>query len=119
MKNEKIGRNERCQCNSGLKYKNCCGKSKPSVLDGLPTGLRMKGGVRSNPNGKGFIAIVHVWDNIECQGAPTEWSYPEIFDTEDNAMGFYKNSIRPQLEQLMSRMKNSSKTIITKQRKLE
>lgn len=28
----KIGRNERCYCGSGVKYKNCCGKEKVSVL---------------------------------------------------------------------------------------
>jgi hypothetical protein len=61
----------------------------------------MKGGVRANPAGDGFIAIVHTWDNIECRGEPNEWRSPEVFPTEEAAMQYYKTSIRPALEQLM------------------
>ena len=30
-----------------------------------------------------FIVIVHTWDNVHCQGEPTEWRTPEIFSTEE------------------------------------
>src|SRR5438477_12238124 len=104
-----IGRNERCPCGSGRKYKHCCGAAnraapKPPPLKDLVPGVRMKGGVRANPNGLGFIAIVHIWDNIECQGEPKEWRHPEVFSTEEAAMQYYKVNIRPGLEQMMSQL---------------
>ena len=58
----------------------------------------MKGGIRSNPTGDGFIAIVHKWDNVECRGEPAEWRHPQVFATEEEAMQYYKTRIRPALE---------------------
>ena len=100
------GRNDPCPCGSGSKYKNCCGARKaPSFpLVGLRPGLRMKGGVRANPAGDGFIAIVHTWDNIEARGEPTEWRSAEVFATEEAALQYYKTAIRPGLEQLIAKM---------------
>ena len=63
----------------------------------------MKGGVRANPAGDGFIAIVHTWDNIEARGEPTEWRSPEVFATAEAAMQYYKTAIRPGLEQLIAK----------------
>lgn len=102
----KTGRNDPCPCGSGLKYKNCCGVKKlsSSPLPGFKYGLRMKGGVRSNPAGDGFVAIIHTWDNIECRGEPTEWRSPEVFPTEEAAMQYYKTFIRPELEQQVAKM---------------
>lgn len=66
--------------------------------------MRMKGGVRDNPDGNGFIAIVHMWDNVECRGEPKEWRFPEVFPTEEEAMRYYKTSIRPRLEEMMAKV---------------
>ena len=99
----KISRNALCSCGSGRKYKNCCGAKRPSALKGMRFGMRMKGGVRSNPTGDGFIAIVHTWDNIECRGEPDEWRAPEVFSTEEEAMQYYRTHIRPVLEQMIAK----------------
>ncbi len=64
----------------------------------------MKGGIRSTPTGEGYIAIVHVWDNIECRGEPEEWRSSEVFATEGEAMQYYKTTIRPALEEMMAEM---------------
>lgn len=61
----------------------------------------MKGGVRSNLTGSGFMVIVHTWDNISCEGEPEEWCAPDIFPTEDAALQYYKTYIRPSLQRLM------------------
>ena len=53
-----------------------------SQLKGLTPGIRMKGGVGFDPTANGFVAIVHTWDNPDCQGEPEEWCAPEIFSTE-------------------------------------
>lgn len=60
----------------------------------------MKGGIRSNPDGPGYVAIVHIWDNIEARGAPQEWRFGEVFKTEEDALAFYVNRIRPELERM-------------------
>lgn len=70
--------------------------------------MRMKGGIRSNPAGDGFIAIVHIWDNIDCRGEPEEWRSPEVFATEEEAMQYYKTSIRPELERMMKMVSEKS-----------
>ena len=62
----------------------------------------MKGGIRTNPDGDGFIAIVHTWDNLEGREEPNEWRSAEVFPTEEAAMQHYKTFIRPGLEQLMA-----------------
>lgn len=82
-------------------------------------GLRMKGGVRSNPTGDGFIAIVHTWDNIECRGELTEWRSPEVFPTEEAAMQYHKTSIRPMLEQLVAKVAKETPRTKAIHRKLE
>ena len=68
--------------------------------------MRMKGGIRSNPTGDGFIAIVHIWDNVECRGEPEEWRSTEVFATEEEAMQYYKTGIRPELRRMMAKMAN-------------
>lgn len=79
----------------------------------------MKGGIRANDTGDGFIAIVHIWDNVECRGEPEEWRYPEVFATEEEAMQYYKTSIRPGLEELMAKMAKERSTTEVLHRKLE
>ena len=73
-------------------------------MKGLKPGIRMKGGVRFDPEVKGFVAIIHTWDNAYCTGEPEEWRYPKVFATEDMAMECYKTTIRPVLEQMMTEM---------------
>ena len=73
--------------------------AKP-LLTGLRPGLRMRGGIRSNPDGPGYFAIVHVWDNPQGRGAPDEWRFGEVFATDEEAMAFYVNNIRPELERM-------------------
>lgn len=58
----------------------------------------MRGGIRSNPDGPGYFAIVHIWDNVEGRGTPDEWRFGEVFATEEEAMAYYLNNIRPELE---------------------
>jgi hypothetical protein len=77
---------------------------KPSPLKGLTPGMRMKGGVRSDPAVNGFVAIVHTWDNVYAVGEPEEWRAPQVFSTEEEAMEYYKTAIRPALERLMAEM---------------
>jgi hypothetical protein len=92
---------------------------KPSPLKGLTPGLRMKCGVRFDPAVNGFVAIVHTWDNVYAYGEPKEWRTPQVFPTEEEAMAYYKTSIRPALERLMAdigREKSGGKII---RRKLE
>jgi hypothetical protein len=79
----------------------------------------MKGGVRANPTGEGFIAIVHTWDNIEGRGEPNEWRSSEVFPTEEAAMQYYKTSIRPGLEQLVAKMAKETPRTKAIHRKLE
>jgi hypothetical protein len=79
---------------------------KPSQPKGLTPGIRMKGGVLFDPTINGFVAIVHIWDNVHCRGAPEEWRSPEVFSTEEAAMQYYKTSIRPSLERMMAEMAN-------------
>ena len=61
----------------------------------------MKGGVAFDPKVNAFRVIVHSWDNPDCLGEPDEWQSDETFQSEDSAMSFYKNEIRPSLDQLM------------------
>jgi hypothetical protein len=92
---------------------------KSSQPKGLTPGIRMKGGVLFDSTVNGFVAIVHIWDNVHCHGAPEEWRSPEVFSTEEAAMHYYKTSIRPSLEQMMAETANGhpGKTFI--HRKLE
>ncbi len=69
--------------------------------DQFPHGIRMKGGVAFDPEGNGFIAIVHSWDNEHCLGEPEEWRSSRIFPTEGKAMRFYKKAVRPKLKRAM------------------
>ncbi len=105
----KTSRNAPCPCGSGLKYKKCCGLSTPSVLESLTPGVRMKGGVRSNPHGPGFVAMVHTWDNVYCRGEPDEWNSTDVFATEAAAMEYYTVHIRPSLQRLMAKMQKEQK----------
>jgi SEC-C motif len=84
------GRNAPCPCGSGRQYTQCCGAKGSSVLQGLRPGMRMKGGVRFDPEAAGFMVIVHTWDNAAGHGEPTEWRTPEVFPTEEAAMQCYK-----------------------------
>ncbi|MCJ7433703.1 MAG: hypothetical protein MUO77_09480 [Anaerolineales bacterium] len=90
---------------------------KSDSLPGLMPGIRMKGGVRYDPSIKGFVAIVHSWDNTLVVGEPKEWRTSQIFPTEEAALQYYKANIRPELEKMMSQMEKSS--IKTLHRKLE
>lgn len=92
---------------------------RSSSLKGLTPGIRMKGGVRFDPTVNGFIAIVHKWDNVDCQGEPEEWRYPEVFPTEEAAMQYYKTSIRPSLQRMMTKMADGQPDIAFTHRKFE
>ena len=96
-----IGRNDPCPCGSGKKFKKCCANKTPETPAGLEPGIRMKGGTSFDPVVNAYRAIVHTWDNVECIGEPKEWRSHEVFDTEDQAMDFYKANIRPGLEKLL------------------
>ena len=98
----KVGRNAPCPCESGRKYKYCCGAAAASPLAGLTPGLRMKGGVRFDVHEHGFIVIVHTWENAAGHGDPTEWRAPEVFATEEAAMQYYTSVIRPPLTRLIA-----------------
>ena len=117
---KKIGRNNYCPCGSGRKYKNCCGAKQPQhTLPDLTAGLRMKGGICYDPTAKGYFVIVHVLDNTECRGEPQEWRYPEVFQTEDEAMRYYKTVIGPSLKQMMEKSAEDDETATFIHRKLE
>jgi hypothetical protein len=75
-------------------------------LAGLTAGIRMKGGVRFENELNGYIAIVHTWENVKCDGEPTEWCSPKVFPTEEEAMRYYKSYIRPELQRMMSKIQN-------------
>ncbi len=64
--------------------------------------MRMKGGVRFDPNVEGFIVTVHTWKNVAGHGDPTEWRASEVFPSEEAAMRYYKTSIRSALARLMA-----------------
>ena len=90
-----------------------------SQLKGLTPGIRMKGGVGFDPTANGFVAIVHTWDNPDCQGEPEEWCAPEIFSTEEAAMQYYKKSIRPSLKRMMTKIASKQSGTTFNHRKLE
>lgn len=79
----------------------------------------MKGGTSFDPILNTYRAIVHTWDNVECTGEPTEWVSNEVFDTEGQAMDFYKSSIRPGLEKLMREATRDHKDATTSIHRLE
>ncbi len=111
------GRNDPCHCGSGRKYKKCCAAKMQQPVNNLKPGIRMKGGISGDPF-NGYRAIVHSWDNTECNGLPEEWMSDEVFTEEEEAMTFYKNRIRPMLEQLMSEAAQNPNTS-TSHRRLE
>jgi hypothetical protein len=94
-------------------------KNVPSILEGLPHGLRMKGGIRYDAEADGFVVIVHVWDNVECLGEPQEWRYPKVYEQEEEAMNYYKTSIRPALKRFMESNVEKSDNAVFVHRKLE
>ena len=98
----KLGRNDPCPCGSGKKFKKCCAAKKEPTTAGLTAAIRMKGGIAFDPIVGAYRAIVHSWDNAECNGEPREWQTVQFFESEDVAMTFYKTSIRPELERLMA-----------------
>ena len=89
----------------------------PSALTGLTPGLRMRGGVRYDPVGRQYYAVVHSWDNPLGVGAAQEWRSEQGFSTEAAAMSHYQTIIRPQLEELMHSFQQSSGRVM--HRKLE
>jgi len=108
-----VGRNSLCSCGSGLKYKNCCGiiidnnttsNKIDTKIKGLKPGVRMKGGTMFDPDSGKYSAIVHTWDNQEGKGIPKEWRSESNFETEELAMQYYKQNIRPNLERLMKQV---------------
>lgn len=101
-----VGRNQPCPCGSGKKYKKCCGADEQAHVEGLTAGMRMKGGVRFDEQVDGYVPIVHTWDNVECNGEPTEWRSDRVFATEEEAMVYYKLYIRPDLQRMMSKLEN-------------
>ena len=114
-----IGRNAPCPCGSGKKYKNCCAQKAQNKLAGMPYGLRMKGGIRYDPEAEGFVVIVHIWDNIDCVGEPQEWRHPEVYTDEEEALQYYKTQIRPGLMRLMEKNVAQSKNAAFIHRELE
>jgi len=115
-----VGRNDPCPCGSGKKYKNCCMSKDEINLDGLPShGLRMKGGIRYDPEEAGFFVIIHMWDNVECRGEPQEWRYPKKYSDEDEALRYYKTRISPALIRFMEKNAEKSKNATFFHRRLE
>ena len=113
------GRNAPCPCGSGKKYKKCCANREQVSGSGssLQAAIRMKGGVAYDPEDDVYRAVVHSWDNTECDGDPSEWLSAESYRSEDEAMSFYKRTIRPKLERLMreaSRQDNRIETFVTR-----
>lgn len=106
MKN--TGRNAPCPCGSGKKYKNCCINKERGILDDLQPGLRMKGGVRYDPDAGGLFVIVHTCDNVAAIGEPNEWRYDQRFDDEEAALHFYKQQIRPGMLRLMEQFRREA-----------
>ena len=78
----------------------------------------MKGGVAYDSVACGFRAIVHTWDNVNCEGAPDEWTSKEIFVTEAEAMAHYRSEIQPGIKQIMSELANKSNNSIFMHREL-
>jgi len=105
----KINRNSPCPCGSGKKYKRCCDAENLSPLHGMTPGLRMKGGICYDDDLQAFVPIVHIWQNIHCDGEPQEWRVPKGFQTEDEAMNYYKTYIRPELQKLMNELESKNK----------
>jgi hypothetical protein len=114
-----VPRNDPCPCGSGKKFKKCCANKMPENPAGLKAGLRMKGGTSFDPILNAYRAIVHTWDNVECTGEPSEWKSNEVFDTEDQAMDFYKSNIRPSLEKMMREATREDKNAELSIRRLE
>ena len=79
----------------------------------------MKGGVAFDPGRQIYRAVVHSWDNADCEGEPSEWLSGESFESETAAMSFYKTSIRPKLERLMREASRQDKRIETSVTRLE
>lgn len=114
-----VGRNDRCPCGSGKKFKKCCASKGETATAGLTAAIRMKGGVSFDPRADAYRAIVHSWDNAECIGEPQEWRSAETFASEDAAMTFYKTRIRPGLERLMTEASRKVKDGTFMHRRLE
>src|SRR4030095_16071617 len=114
-----VGRNDRCPCGSGKKFKKCCGTKGGTTTAGLTAAIRMKGGVSFDSAANAYRAIVHSWDNADCIGEPQEWQSADTFASEDAAMSFYKTSIRPGLERLMAEASRKVKEGTFMQRCLE
>jgi SEC-C motif len=115
----RVGRNDPCPCGSGKKYKNCCQSKEPLQFDGLPHGLRVKGGIRYDPAENGYFVIIHVWDNVDCLGEPQEWRYPEKYFNEDEALRYYKTHISPALIRFLEKNAEKSKSATFVHRRLE
>lgn len=115
-----VGRNDPCPCGSGKKYKACCMSLEAQLnFEGLPYGLRVKGGIRYDLEVGGFVVIVHVWDNVECRGEPQEWRYPKIYQDEEEAMRYYKTYIGPELKRVFEKNIEKSRNATFIHRKLE
>ena len=99
----KTGRNDPCPCGSGKKYKKCCAQKQAQAPSGLKPAIRMKGGIAFDAQVDAYRAIVHSWDNPDCAGNPDEWKSDQMFQSEDEAMSFYKMNIRPKLERFMKK----------------
>ncbi|MCI0697375.1 SEC-C domain-containing protein [candidate division KSB1 bacterium] len=116
---ENIGRNDPCSCGSGKKYKACCLSKAQASFEGMPYGIRVKGGIRYDFEAGGFVVIVHIWDNAECIGEPQEWRYPEVYQDEEEAMRYYKTHIGPGLMRLLKKNVEKSENATFIHRKLE
>ena len=103
----------------GKNTKKCCISKNSIEIKELPYGLRMKGGVAFDPEKNGYIAIINSWDNVECLGDPQQWSSPQVFSTEEAAMQYYKASLRPKLERIMSEIQQEHSRVKLDYSKLE
>lgn len=88
-------------------------------LSDIGPGMRMKGGVCFDPDIDGFVAIVHIWDNVYCQGDPQEWRTPKVFATEEAALLYYKTNIYPILDRQAKRFAKTHPDVTYAHRKLE
>ncbi len=110
---------ELCHCGSGKPQNMCCDNKIAEIMSGFQPGLRFKGGIKYDNKKKGFVVIVHSWNNVNCIGNPTEYALPQVFQEEEVAMDYYKNNVRPFLSDMLDQIQKQDKNIKVKKTKLE
>jgi len=60
-----------------------------------------------------------VQDDIAAEGEPKEWHHPRVFSEEEEALRFYKTSLRPALQRLHDKIAREMKDGTFLHRELE